>query len=98
MTLLCILPMITWLNLVRDPGGVLAMVLSYVPPLTPMVMILRICASSDIALFEVIASIVLLAISVPVVMLLAAKVFRTGILMYGKRPGVREIFHWLRTS
>ncbi len=97
-TLLFILPMIAWLNLVRDPGGILAVALSYVPPLTPMVMILRLCASSDVAMIEIIASIVLLAVFVPVVMWLAAKVFRTGILMYGKRPGVREILHWLRSS
>ena len=96
-TLLCILPMIAWLNLVRNPGGILAIALSYVSPLTSMVMILRICSSSDIAPIEVIASIVLLVASVLVVMWLAAKVFRTGILMYGKRPGLREVLRWLRT-
>jgi ABC-2 type transport system permease protein len=97
-TLITIIPMLAWFNLVRDPQGVLARVLSFVPPLTPMVMVLRISASSKVPLIEIIASIILLVVSVPAVIWLSAKVFRTGILMYGKRPGLREIIRWLRQS
>jgi len=91
-----IIPLIGWFRLVQSPDGTLARVLSFVPPLTPMVMILRLSASADIWIVEIFASIVLLAVAVLGVMWAAAKVFRTGILMYGKRPGPREILRWLR--
>jgi len=91
-----ILPMIAWFNLAQHPDGPLARVLSFLPPLTPIVMTLRLAVSQDISLLEVFASIIMLAVFVPVVMWLAAKVFRTGILMYGKRPGLREIVRWLK--
>jgi ABC-2 type transport system permease protein len=97
-TLLVIIPTVAWFNLARNPDGTLARVLSFIPPLTPMVMVLRIVASRELPFFEIAASTALLAAFVPVVMWVAAKVFRTGILMYGKRPGPRELLRWLRQS
>jgi len=93
-----ILPMLAWFNLAQHPDGTLARVLSFLPPLTPMVMVLRLASSRDLSFLEIFASIVLLAVFVPVVIWAAAKVFRTGILMYGKRPGLREVLRWLRQS
>ena len=61
------------------------------------VMMLRIAASPDISFWQIPATIFLLGISVAGVMWMAAQVFRTGILMYGKRPGLREIFRWARS-
>ena len=91
-----IVPMVSWWMLVDDPDGTLARVLSFVPPLTSMVMVLRISAGSEVWIGEILASIALLAATVVLVMWAAAKVFRTGILMYGKRPSLREVFRWLR--
>ena len=98
LVLVFVLPMVAWMKLVQDPGGTLARGLSFFPPLTPMVMMLRMSATSEILLIEKVASIVLLVASVLAVMWLAARVFRTGILMYGKRPGLREVFRWLKQS
>ena len=98
LTLIFIVPLISWLNLIQHPNGTLARVLSFIPPLTSMVMILRLSAGSGILLIETLASIVLLAATVLAVMWFAAKIFRTGILMYGKRPGPREILRWLRQT
>lgn len=97
-TLLIIIPMVSWFNIVQHPNGTLARALSFVPPLTPMVMVLRLSASSDTSLIEVFASIVLLAAAVLAMMWAASKIFRTGILMYGKRPALREVFRWLKQS
>lgn len=91
-----IIPLLAWFKLVQDPNGTLARVLSFVPPMTPMVMILRLAAGSEIWIGEILASIVLLGITVPVAMWAAAKIFRTGILMYGKRPTLREVGRWLK--
>jgi ABC-2 type transport system permease protein len=97
-TFIFILPMVAWFNLAQHPDGLLARVLSFLPPLTPMVMTLRLASTPPPSFLEVFASIILLAAFVPAVMWVAAKVFRTGILMYGKRPGLREVIHWLRQS
>jgi ABC-2 type transport system permease protein len=93
-----ILPLLAWFKLVQDPDGTLARVLSFVPPLTPMVMVLRLSAGSGIWVGEILLSIVLLAAAVLAAIWAAAKVFRTGILMYGKRPGLSEVVRWLRQS
>jgi ABC-2 type transport system permease protein len=63
-----------------------------------MVMILRLSAGFDVPMAEVLASIVLLAAAVLATMWVAAKVFRTGILMYGKRPSLLEVARWLRQA
>ncbi len=97
-TLLVIIPTVAWFNLARNPDGTLARVLSFIPPLTPMVMVLRIVASRELPFLEIVASTILLAAFVPVVMWVAARVFRTGILMYGKRPRLREVLRWLKQS
>lgn len=96
--LFCIMPLLAWQNIVRDSNGTLARSLSFFPPTTPMVMILRLSSGSDIGSVEILASIVLLAVAVLAAMWIAAKVFRTGILMYGKRPGLMEVARWLRQS
>ncbi|MFQ6036022.1 MAG: ABC transporter permease [Sedimentisphaerales bacterium] len=97
-SLMFILPMIAWFNLAQDPNGPLARVLSFLPPLTPIVMTLRLASSRYPSVLEVLASIILLAMFVLAVMWAAAKVFRTGILMYGKRPGLWEVLQWLKQS
>jgi len=96
--LIFIIPMIAWFKLVQSPDGTLARVLSFVPPVTPMVMVLRLAAGSNVWFVEIAASILLLAVAVLLVIWAAAKIFRTGILMYGKRPGPLEILRWLRQS
>jgi ABC-2 type transport system permease protein len=96
--LILIFPMIAWFKLVQSPDGTMARVLSIVPPISPLVMPLRISAGSNVGNFEIFASIALLVGSVIFMMWFAGKIFRIGILMYGKRPTLREISRWLRTS
>ena len=96
--IVCIVPLLAWQNIIRDPTGTLAQGLSFFPPTTPMVMILRLSAGADIGLVEVLGSIALLAATVLVAMWIAAKVFRIGILMYGKRPGLMEVARWLKQT
>ncbi len=94
--LVFVIPMVAWPRLAQEPNGELARVLSYVPPTTPMVMVLRLSSGPEIWIGEVVASILVLFAGVLVTIWAAAKVFRTGILLYGKRPGPREILRWLR--
>ena len=93
--LLLTLPLMLWFVVARDPDGTLARALSFVPPLTPTIMALRLSTSPTISPWEVAASIALLAVSVVVALWAGARIFRTGILMYGKRQSLREIARWL---
>lgn len=90
-----IIPMMSWFNLVQNPNGILARSLSYFPLTTPMVMVLRLAATDQVHPLEIAATILVLVILVPAVIFFAARVFRTGILMYGKKPSVREIARWI---
>ena len=93
--LVFIVPLISWFKLAQDPNGLFARVLSYIPPATPMVMVLRLSTGSDIWIVEILASVALLAAGVLATIWFAAKLFRTGILMYGKRPTPKQILRWL---
>ena len=92
--LIQMVPIFLMIPIGRDPNGTLAQVLSYIPPLTPFVMMNR--AAGTPSTHEYIATTILLLVSIVVAFWLAAKIFRVGILMTGKPPGVKEIFRLLR--
>jgi ABC-2 type transport system permease protein len=96
MALLFVVPLAAWMQIAQHPEGLFATLLSFLPPLTPMVMILRLAASRAVPAWQVVLSLAVLAAAVPVTMWAAAKVFRTGVLMYGKPPKLREMFRWMR--
>ena len=91
-----VVPMVAWFYIVQRPEEPVAVILSFIPPLTPMIMILRIAAVPDLSRLQIFASILLLAVSVPLVMWASAKIFRVGVLMYGKPPSLRELVRWVR--
>ncbi|HUP25553.1 MAG TPA: ABC transporter permease [Thermoanaerobaculia bacterium] len=93
-TLILFVPLATMIPISRDPNGMLAKVLSYVPPFTPFVMMNR--AAGPPSTLEYVLTTALMLVSVVLVMWAAAKVFRIGVLMTGKPPRLREILRWLR--
>ena len=82
---------------IQNPDGLFATIVSLIPPFTPIVMFMRISILTP-PLWQIALSVALLLLSIWGVGLLAAKIFRTGILMYGKRPALREVFKWLRRA
>ena len=96
LTILTIVPIMLWWLIMRNPNGTLSIVLSYIPPITPFVMILRVCADPEIPIIEVVATLVLLWASVLLTIWMAGKIFRVGVLMYGKPPSPKELLRWLR--
>jgi len=80
--------------IVNDPDGSLALWLSMIPFTSPVVMMVRILFG--IPIWQVIVSALILAGSFVGMTWVAAKVYRTGILMYGKKPTYKEIFKWLK--
>jgi len=90
-----IIPIMLTFLVVQNPGSLLGIVLSLIPLFTPMMMLARVVIS-DPPVWQVALSIVLLIASIYGVILFAARVFRIGILMYGKRPSLREILRWYK--
>lgn len=91
--LVLILPFIAMVPVSQDPNGNLARILSYVPPLTPFVMMNR-AAGPPSQLDYVLTSLILLA-SVVLAVWAAGRIFRIGILMTGKPPRLREMLRWV---
>ncbi len=91
--LIQMVPIFLMIPIGRDPNGSLAQVLSYVPPLTPFVMMNR--AAGPPSTQEYVVTTLLLIVSIIAAFWLAAKVFRVGILMTGKPPAVKDIFRLL---
>lgn len=94
--IIMVLPMMTWVYIVQHPEGWISILLSFIPPMTPMIMIMRIAAAPTIPLLQIAGSIALLLVTVPAVFWAASKVFHTGILMYGKPPTLKEIIRWVK--
>jgi ABC-2 type transport system permease protein len=83
--------------LIKSPNGTTARILSYIPLTAPVTMMMRI-GGGGVPWWEVILTLATLAASVLVVIRFAARLFRTGLLMYGKRPTIPEIFRWMRQA
>jgi len=79
-----------------DPSGFWAQLGSYIPFTSPGVLILRLSLLEEWPWVEIIIAIGILAISVWVFMKLAGKIFKIGILMYGKNATPSEIWKWIR--
>jgi ABC-2 type transport system permease protein len=80
-----------------NPNSTGAVVLSLLPPFTPIIMYMRICAQMP-PLWQVWLSILLLGLTVWAMVWLAARIYRIGVLMYGKRATLPEMIRWLRYS
>jgi len=93
-TLFLFIPMLLMVPIGQDPNGTLARVLSYVPPLTPFVMMNR--AAGSPSTLDYVLTTLLLVVSVIVALWASAKIFRVGILLSGKPPKLKELWHFLK--
>src|SRR6266567_492159 len=81
--------------LATNPCSMYAVVLSLVPFTLPIAMPVR-WAAGSVGLNELVGSLVLLGAGIGVVTWIAARIYRVGILMTGKRPNLRELVRWVR--
>jgi ABC-2 type transport system permease protein len=96
-TLPMIVPILCLMLLLQNPNSGLAVVLSMIPLFAPMIMLARIILLQP-PLWQILLSMALILATVFVTVSFAARVFRVGILMYGKRPSLRELVHWYRLA
>ena len=94
-TMFLMIGMVSMTAVTGDPRGSTSAIMTLVPMWSPMLMPLRYILGAATP-GEVAMSLGILAVSTVVIARAAAKIYRVGILMYGKRPGFGELLHWLR--
>ena len=92
-----ILPIVLAIPAMQNPGGLWLKILSFVPLLTPTIMALRIPIETPPA-WEILATVLLMVLSIYFAMVVAGRIFRVAILATGKRPSLKEIVAWVRTG
>jgi ABC-2 type transport system permease protein len=85
---------IGFFTVINDPHGTVATVFSIIPLTSPIVMLMRI--PFDVPIWQLILSLVLLFGTFIFVVWFASKIYRVGILMYGKKPTWKELYKWLK--
>jgi ABC-2 type transport system permease protein len=83
---------IGFFTVINDPHGTVATVFSMIPLTSPIVMMMRI--PFGVPLWQIGVSLVLLFATFLLVVWFAAKIYRVGILMYGKKPTWKELYKW----
>jgi ABC-2 type transport system permease protein len=96
-TMLLVLASTTWFFAFNQPNGLMAVVLSFFPLTSPLLMFMRISVQPPPA-WQIGLSVALLTASVWGMAWLAGRIYRIGILMYGKKPTIPEIFRWIRQA
>ena len=93
-----VIPMMLWMPILRNPNSMFAQICSFLPPISPFVMILRLSGSEPVPLWQIPASIALGGVTILFCLWAAGKIFRVGVLMYGKPPNFRTLIKWIRMA
>jgi len=96
-TLPVILPIYFMALIMEHPENIVVQILTFIPITSPMTIMMRL-GLSEITSWEIAVSIVLIALSIVGCFILAKKLFRTYLLMYGKRPDLRQILQSFRKA
>lgn len=81
-------------SVVNDPNSTIAVAFSMIPLTSPIVMLMRL--PFGVPFWQIVVSIVLLFGTFLLVVWFASKIYRVGILMYGKKPTWKELYRWLK--
>lgn len=93
-----VIPMALWLPIMRNPNSMFAQICSFIPPLSPFVMVLRLNGPEKVPFWQVGLSIAVGLVAVWVFLWATAKIFRIGVLMYGKPPNLKTLISWIRMA
>ncbi|MBO3097340.1 ABC transporter permease [Gelidibacter pelagius] len=81
-------------TVIEDPHGTVSTIFSFIPLTSPVVMLMRI--PFGVPIWQQLLSFAILVFTFIFTVWFAAKIYRVGILMYGKKPSYKELFKWLR--
>jgi ABC-2 type transport system permease protein len=90
-----IAPVFFVVPVINDPDSTLAVVLSLIPMFTPLLMLLRIAVKMP-PLWQILAGYAITTAFLVFLVWGCARIYRVGILMYGKKPTLPELWRWLR--
>ena len=93
-TIPIILALIVAMGAISNPDSVIATWCSIIPFTSSIVMVARI--PFEVPIWQLAVSMVLLIATIVGMMWLAAKIYKTGILMYGKKPSWKELWKWIK--
>ena len=96
--MLVMIPYMLWLPITRNPNSTFSVIVSMVPPVNCFTMMLRLTSSTPPPAWQVWLSILLGILGVFVAVWFASKVFRVGLLMYGKPPNFATLVRWSRMA
>jgi ABC-2 type transport system permease protein len=81
-------------SVMNDPHGPVAVIFSIIPLTSPIVMLMRI--PFGVPPIQIAISLILLIVTFLLIVWMAAKIYRVGVLMYGKKPTYKELYKWLK--
>lgn len=81
-------------TVINDPHGPISVAFSYIPLTSPIVMLMRV--PFGVSWIELAISMTILLVTFVFMVWLAAKIYRVGILMYGKKPTYKDLYKWLK--
>jgi len=88
-------PVLLMMPVINDPDSALAVIVSLIPPFTPLLMMLRIAVKMPPA-WQIALGYLLSGGFTLLLVWLCARIYRVGILMHGKKPSLGELWRWLR--
>jgi len=80
---------------IQNPNSTLAVVASMIPFTAPIIMYIRFALGAA-PLWQLAASVVIMVVTIYLILSLCSRIYRVGILMYGKRPTLPELVKWLK--
>ncbi|MGE5439895.1 MAG: ABC transporter permease [Bacteroidota bacterium] len=95
LSIVLILPLVISLKIIQSPDILLVRILSFIPFTSPPIMLLRIKVMTPPA-WEIILSTLILIFSIYLTIIITSRIFRIGILSYGKRPSLKELLIWIK--
>jgi ABC-2 type transport system permease protein len=96
-TILLVVPMMIFNMIMANPTSNASIALSMIPFFAPTLMMMRIAVVNP-PLWQILLSMLIMLATILGCVWVAARIYRVGILMYGKRPSIAELGRWLRYS
>jgi ABC-2 type transport system permease protein len=94
-SLILVMPIVIAVSAIQNPDTMIVKVFSYIPLTIPSIMLLRFKVA-PVPVSDIIITLAILILSILITLKIAAKIFRIGILSYGKRPTINELISWTR--
>lgn len=95
LSLILMLPVVIEMPVIQNPDFIVTKIFSYIPLTIPTVMVLRLNVQ-NVSNFEILLTILILLLSIVISIRIGAKIFRIGILSYGNKFSLKELFGWLK--